>query len=122
MSRERIVQIRGLGWQQIASEAKQSWQIQAGPGHALFFGGRALQTRMNGWIDVEETDNGTVWWLRRPTEDAGDHMCMDSVTNSATVFWATIPRKINPKRFRVAAALGEWFALTAKLAAAAGQS
>jgi hypothetical protein len=77
--------------------------------------------RKNGFVDVEETDDGTVLWLRRPTEGAEDRMCIDSVTNSATVFWATIPWKINSKTFRVAAALGEWFALMAKVPAVEGK-
>jgi hypothetical protein len=76
----------------------------------------------NGFVDVEETDDGTVLWLRRPTAEAEDRMCIDSVTNSATVFWATIPWKINSKTFRVAAALEEWFALMAKVAATEGKS
>ena len=68
--------------------------------------------RQHGFIDVEETEDGTVLWLRRPTTNAEDRMCIDSVTNSVTVFWATIPWKINSKTFRVAPALEEWFTST----------
>lgn len=66
--------------------------------------------RKNGFADVEETDDGTVLWLSRPTANAEDRMCVDSVTNSATVFWATIPWKINSKTFRAASDLEQWFA------------
>jgi len=78
--------------------------------------------RKNGFADVEETDNGTVLWLRRPTANAEDRMCIDSGANSATVFWATIPWKINSKTFRVASELEQWFALMAKQAAIAGNT
>jgi hypothetical protein len=76
--------------------------------------------RKHGFVDVEETEDGTVLWLRRPTADAEDRMCIDSVTNSATVFWETIPWKINSKTFRVVSALEEWFASTSKQAAILG--
>jgi hypothetical protein len=66
--------------------------------------------RSNGYVDVEETDDGTVLWLKKPTIDAEDRMCVDSLTNSVTVFWATIPWKINSKTFRALSALQEWLA------------
>jgi hypothetical protein len=76
--------------------------------------------RKHGFVCVEETEDGTVLWLRRPTADAEDRMCIDSVTNSVTVFWETIPLKINSKTFRVVSALEEWFASTSKQAAIMG--
>ena len=78
--------------------------------------------RKNGFVDVEKTDDGTVLWLRRPTANAEDRMCIDSVTSSATVFWATIPWKINSKTFRVAAAMEEWLVVMAKAAVAEGKA
>lgn len=78
--------------------------------------------RKNGFVDVEETEDGTVLWLRRPTADAEDRLCIDSVTNSSTVFWATIPWQINSKTFRVASALEQWFASTSKQVATPGNS
>jgi hypothetical protein len=71
----------------------------------------------NGFVDVEETEDGTVLWLKKPTNNAEDRMCIDSMTNSVTVFWATIPWKINSKTFRQVAALQEWLTLAAKPAA-----
>jgi len=68
--------------------------------------------RTNGFVDVEETDDGTVLWLKKPTENAEDRMCVDSLTNSVTVFWATMPWKINSKTFRAVYALQEWFTQT----------
>jgi len=66
--------------------------------------------RRNGFVDAEEADEGTVLWLRRPTTDAEDRLCIDSVTKSATVFWATIPWKINSKTLRTAYDLERWLA------------
>jgi hypothetical protein len=73
--------------------------------------------RINGFVDVEETDDGTVLWLKKPTANAEDRMCVDSLTNSVTVFWATMPWKINSKTFRAVSALQEWFVLTSREAA-----
>jgi hypothetical protein len=66
----------------------------------------------NGYVDVEETDDGTVLWLKKPTLDAEDRMCVDSLTNSVTVFWASIPWKINSKTFRIVSELQQWFTQT----------
>jgi hypothetical protein len=68
--------------------------------------------RKNGFVDAEETDDGNVLWLKKPTTTAEDRMCVDSLTNSVTVFWATIPWKINSKTFRAVSALQEWFTQT----------
>jgi hypothetical protein len=66
--------------------------------------------RSNGYVDAEETNDGTVLWLKKPTADAEDRMCVDSLTNSVTVFWATMPWKINSKTFRVVSDLQGWLA------------
>jgi hypothetical protein len=63
---------------------------------------------------VEETEDGTVLWLRRPTADAVDRLCIDSMTGSAMVFWATMPWKINSKTFRAASALQDWLMVAGK--------
>lgn len=76
--------------------------------------------RKHGFVDVEETEDGTVLWMRRPNAGKEDRICIDSVTYSATVFWETIPWKINSKTFRVALALEEWFVSTSKQAAIPG--
>jgi hypothetical protein len=80
---------------------------------------QALQNaaRNGGFVDVQETEDGTVLWLKKATAEAEDRMCIDSLTNSATVFWASIPWKINSKTFRDASALQEW--ITSRPAVAA---
>jgi hypothetical protein len=72
--------------------------------------------RKNGFVDVEQTEDGTVLWLKKRTADAEDRICIDRVANNATVFWATIPWKINSKTFRTVAALQEWLASALKQA------
>jgi len=71
---------------------------------------QAFQTAAHkgGFIDAQETEDGTVLWLKKQTADAEDRMCIDSLTNSATVFWATIPWKINSKTFRQSSELEAW--------------
>jgi hypothetical protein len=61
-----------------------------------------------GFVPVEESLEESVLWLKRATADAEDRICLDSVTNSATVYWATMPWKINSKTFREASALQAW--------------
>jgi IS4 transposase len=76
-----------------------------------------IAARNNGFVDVQETVDGTVLWMRKPTADAEDRLCIDSLTNSATVFWASKPWKINSKTFRAASALQDWFAAASRQAA-----
>ena len=64
--------------------------------------------RDGGFVAAEETDEGSVLWLKRATAEAEDRMCIDSLTKSATVYWVTMPWKINSKTFREVAPLREW--------------
>jgi hypothetical protein len=75
---------------------------------------QAFQTaaRSVGFVEVNETAEGTVLWLRKSKPDTGremhQRMCIDSLTNSATVYWMNSPGKVNSKTFRAAPALQEW--------------
>jgi hypothetical protein len=77
---------------------------------------QALQVaaRKGGFVEVEECEDGTVLWLRKVAPDKGttthQRMCMDSTTNSATVYWMNVGGKVDSKTFREAATLQEWFA------------
>ena len=70
--------------------------------------------REGGFIQVEESAEETVLWLRKVAPDKGttthQRMCMDSTTNSATVYWMNVGGKVDSKTFREAATLQEWFA------------
>ena len=78
---------------------------------------QALQdaARQGGFVQVEESGEGTVLWLRKETADAKtkthQRICIDSMSNSLTVYWMTAPGKIDSKTFRNAPSLQEWFAL-----------
>ena len=78
---------------------------------------QAFQTaaREGGYLEVNESAEGTVLWLRKTTPDTvgetHQRMCIDSLTNSATVFWKTVRGKLNSKTFRSVPALQEWFEL-----------
>lgn len=61
-----------------------------------------------GFVAVQESDEGTVLWLKKATTEAEDRICIDKLTKSATAYWATIPWKINTKTFREVSELREW--------------
>jgi hypothetical protein len=71
--------------------------------------------REGGFVDVKESGEGNVLWLRKNTPDTvretHQRMCIDSLTNSVTVYWMTVPGKVNAKTFRGVPALQEWFEL-----------
>jgi hypothetical protein len=78
----------------------------------------AFQTaaREGGFVKVSERGEGNVLWFRKRTADATtqthQRMCIDSLTNSVTIYWMTAPGKVNSKTFRAVLALQEWFKLT----------
>jgi hypothetical protein len=78
---------------------------------------QAFQTaaRKVGFVEVNQSAGGTVLWLRKKTaeteRDTHQRMCIDSLTNSVTVYWTTLPGKLYSKTFRDALVLQEWFDL-----------
>jgi hypothetical protein len=82
---------------------------------------QAFQTaaRQGGFVEVNESAEGTVLWLRKKTPDTvretHQRMCIDSLTNSVTVYWMTVPGKVSSKTFRGVPALQEWFELTPEI-------
>jgi hypothetical protein len=73
-----------------------------------------VAARKGGFVEVEECEDGTVLWLRKAAPDAGtsthQRMCMDSTTNSVTVYWMNVGGKVDSKTFRDVTTLQEWFA------------
>ena len=71
-----------------------------------------------GFVEVNRTVEGNVRWLRKSTPsstmDNCQSMCIDSLTNSVTVYWLTVPGKVNSKTFRGVPALQEWLDLSPK--------
>jgi hypothetical protein len=71
--------------------------------------------RENGFVETGETEGGSAHWFRNSVPDAGSRvhkrLCLDSLTKSATVFWETVPTKLNSMTFRSASALRAWLEL-----------
>jgi hypothetical protein len=65
-----------------------------------------------GFVEVNESMDGTVLWLRKKTPDIDGEtdqcMCIDTMTESATIYWMTLPKTLNFKSFRAVAAMKEW--------------
>ena len=75
-----------------------------------------IAAREGGFVKVSEVGEGNVLWFRKRTADTTtqthQRMCIDSLTNSVTVYWMTAPAKVNSKTFRAVPALQEWFKLS----------
>ncbi|HXJ04978.1 MAG TPA: hypothetical protein VNH65_07755 [Candidatus Acidoferrum sp.] len=68
-----------------------------------------------GFVEVNGSAEGTVLWLRKKAPDTDretyQRMCIDGLTNSATVYWMSVPGTVKSKTFRGVPALQEWFHL-----------
>jgi hypothetical protein len=69
--------------------------------------------RAGGFVAERESAEGTVLWLKKNTPDTArethQRMCIDTLTNSVTVYWMAVPGRLSSKTFRGAPALQEWF-------------
>lgn len=69
--------------------------------------------REGGFVVVNESGEGTVLWLKKKVpdtaRDAHQRMCIDSLTNSVTIYWMADPGKVKSQTFRGVPALQEWF-------------
>jgi hypothetical protein len=78
---------------------------------------RAFQVaaQEGGFVGLNKSVDGSVLWLRKNEPDSGKEMhqrlCIDSLTNSATVYWMTALGKFDSKTFRGVSNLRAWFAL-----------
>jgi hypothetical protein len=79
---------------------------------------QAFQTaaREGGFVEVSESGKGNVLWLTKGAphcfRETHQRMCIDSLTNSVTVYWMTVLGKVNSKTFRAVPDLQEWFKLS----------
>jgi hypothetical protein len=66
----------------------------------------------DGFIEVNQVEDGSAVWLRNQRPDVGTtfykRLCLDDVTNSATIYWETAELSFNSKTFRTASSLQEW--------------
>ncbi len=67
--------------------------------------------RENDFIEVGACQDGTTSWFSKAS--ANMRLCVDGVTNSATVFWSSGPGQLASKTFRTVTSLTDWFALKA---------
>jgi hypothetical protein len=78
---------------------------------------QAFQTaaREGGFVEVSESGEGTVLWLKKKLSNTDremhQRMCIDSLTNSVTVYWLAVAGKVKSQTFRGVPALQEWFKL-----------
>jgi hypothetical protein len=69
-----------------------------------------LLVRENDFVEIDKSKDGTTAWFRGT--DAKIRLCVDGLTNSATVFWGTGPGLLTSKTFRTVSSLKDWFALS----------
>jgi hypothetical protein len=71
--------------------------------------------RENGYIEAGVCGGGSAVWFRTVAPDYGTEahtrLCIDRLTDSATVFWQTVPAKLNSKTFRTVSSLRAWLHL-----------
>jgi hypothetical protein len=71
-----------------------------------------MAARENGYDEINESVEGSIVWLRKATPDVGTdvhkRLCIDPITDSVTVFWQTVPAKLNSKTFRTVSSLRDW--------------
>jgi hypothetical protein len=74
-----------------------------------------VAARRDGFVEVNEVDDGSAVWFRnaRPDVETNVHkrLCIDGITNSATIYWETVGAKLNSKTFRTVLSLQEWLGL-----------
>jgi hypothetical protein len=70
-----------------------------------------------GFVELDECGDGTVVWLRKAPADAvtgtPQRMCIDTMTNSVTVYWTNVRGKTESKTFRGVTAFQEWMSNSA---------
>ena len=68
-----------------------------------------LVLRENDFVEVRRSEDGTIAWFCKTS--ANMRLCIDILTNSATVFWTPGPAKLSSKTFHTLDSLKDWFAL-----------
>ena len=78
-----------------------------------------IAAREGGFVEVSQSEEGSVLWLSKSTPNMAremhQRMCIDSLTNSVTVFWMNVTGALNSKTFREVPALQAWFAVGPEL-------
>jgi hypothetical protein len=75
---------------------------------------RAFQVAANedGFIEVNGVEDGSAVWLRNRLPDlrtnSHKRLCLDGLTNSATIYWQAGGGQCDSKTFRTVASFQEW--------------
>jgi hypothetical protein len=68
--------------------------------------------RKDGFVEVSGVGDGSAVWLRNRLPDVGTNfhkrLCLDGLTNSATIYWQTFGSSFNSKTFRTVSSFQEW--------------
>jgi len=68
-----------------------------------------VAARVDGFIEVNEVEDGTALWFRNRLPDAGTNshkrLCL------ATIYWQTVGAQFNSRTFRTVSSLQEWLRL-----------
>jgi hypothetical protein len=77
--------------------------------------GFQVAAQEQGFVEVEECEQGSILWLRKQTPDAvtktHQRICIDKSSNTLTVYWMTILGAVDSKIFRDVSSLQKWFVL-----------
>ena len=69
----------------------------------------------DGFIEVNRGEGQNTAWLRNRLPDVGTNvhkrLCLDGLTNSATIYWQTVGAQFNSRTFRTVSSLQEWLRL-----------
>jgi hypothetical protein len=64
------------------------------------------------FIAVNTVEDGSAEWLRSRLPDVGTNfhrrLCLDGLTNSATIYWQPVGDQVNSKTFRTVSGFQEW--------------
>ena len=71
-----------------------------------------LAAHEDGFIEVSGVEDGSAVWLRSRMPDVGTNfhkrLCLDGLTNSATIYWQAGGSQVDSKTFRTVSSLQEW--------------
>jgi hypothetical protein len=71
-----------------------------------------MAARENGYGEINGNVEGSIVLLRKATPDVGTdvrkRLYIESLTDGVTVFWQTVPAKLNSKTFRTVSSLRDW--------------
>jgi hypothetical protein len=74
-----------------------------------------VAARGDGFVEVSEVEDGSAVWFRNALPDVESkvhkRLCIDGLTNSATIYWETTGAELHSKTFRTVSSFQEWLGL-----------